>query len=93
MDSKQYGYISEHHRFYETKEEASKYAEDLAASMLASAYGIELDTNTRKIKDQHEHLYFVDGKTYFKSRNITQTAKGHKDGLWTTVVAAAIMLF
>ena len=28
----------------------------------------------------------------FKTKEVTQTAVGHKDGLWTTVVAAAILL-
>ena len=32
----QYGYISEHHTFGETEDKAGEYAEDLAASMLAS---------------------------------------------------------
>jgi arginine decarboxylase len=35
-DASHYGYISEHHAFGETEEKAGEYAEDLAASMLAS---------------------------------------------------------
>jgi arginine decarboxylase len=27
-----------------------------------------------------------------KTFNITQSAEGHKDGIWTTVVACAILL-
>jgi arginine decarboxylase len=27
-----------------------------------------------------------------KSFNITQSAEGHKDGIWTTVIACAILL-
>jgi len=26
----------------------------------------------------------------YKTRNITQSAEGHKKGLWTTVMAAAV---
>ena len=28
----------------------------------------------------------------YKTKEVTQTAVGHKDGLWSTVVAAAILL-
>jgi len=35
-DQEQYGYLSEHHSFGETEEKAGEYAEDLAASMLAT---------------------------------------------------------
>ena len=28
----------------------------------------------------------------YKTKEVTQTAIGHKDGLWSTVVAAAILL-
>jgi len=40
---KQYGYISEHHGFGQTHKKASDFAEDLAATMLASTLEIELD--------------------------------------------------
>ena len=36
---KQYGYISEHHGFGQTYKKASDFAEDLAATMLASTLG------------------------------------------------------
>ena len=35
-DNNQYGYLSEHHAFGEKGERAGKYAEDLAATMLAT---------------------------------------------------------
>ncbi len=89
-DKKQYGYISEHHGFGETMKKASDYAEDLAATMLASTLGIEMDPD--KAWDERKQLYITDSNRQFISRSIAQTAKGHKDGLWTTVIACVIML-
>ncbi len=89
-DKKQYGYISEHHGFGETQKKASDFAEDIAATMLASTLGIEFDLDTAW--DERKQLYIADKTQQFKSRSIAQTAKGHKDGLWTTVVACAVML-
>ena len=89
-DKKQYGYISEHHGFGDTQKKASDFAEDIAATMLASTLGIEFDLDTAW--DERKQLYIADKTRQFKSRSIAQTAKGHKDGLWTTVVACAVML-
>ena len=86
-DQTQYGYLSEHRSFGETEEKAGEYAEDLAASMLASSLGIEFDPN--KAWDEREQLYKMSGKIV-RSLNITQSAIGNKDGLWTTVFAAAV---
>jgi len=44
-DKKQYGYISEHHDYGVTQKKASDFAEDLAASMLGTTLGIEVDPN------------------------------------------------
>ncbi len=88
-DKKQYGYISEHHAFGETTKKTGDFAEDLAATMLASTLGIELDPDTDW--DERKELYIV-GKKQFVSRSIAKSAKGHKDGLWTTVTACAVML-
>ncbi len=89
-DKKQYGYISEHHGFGETHKKASDFAEDLAATMLASTLGMELDPD--KAWDERKQLYVADKTRQFTSRSIAQTARGHKDGIWTTVVACAVML-
>ncbi len=89
-DPNQYGYLSEHHAFGETEEKAGEYAEDLAATMLASTLGLEFDSNAAW--DEREQVYKSSGKI-FKTTNITQSAEGHKDGLWTTVVAAAVLIF
>ncbi len=45
-----YGYLSEHHSFGETNQEAGDYAEDLAASMLAKSLGVEFDLSFYIIK-------------------------------------------
>ncbi len=89
-DKKQYGYISEHHGFGETQRKGADFAEDLAATMLASTLGIELDPD--KDWDERKQLYVTSKKRQFISRSISQSARGNKDGLWTTVIAAAVML-
>ncbi len=88
-DNDQYGYLSEHKSFGETEERAGEYAEDLAASMLATTLGLEFDTSAAW--DEREQLYKASGKI-IKTTNITQSAIGNKDGLWTTVVAAAVFV-
>lgn len=88
-DPSQYGYLSEHHPFGETDEKAGDYSEDLAATMLATTLGVEFDPNTAW--DEREKLYKMSGKIV-RTYNVTQSAEGHKDGIWTTVVASAILL-
>ena len=87
-EGNQYGYLSEHHGYGETDEKAGDYAEDLAASMLATTLGIEFDPE--KEWDEREQEYKASGKI-FKTKNVTQSAEG-KDGMWTTVLAAAVLL-
>src|SRR3989338_1982571 len=88
-DASQYGYLSEHKAFGETEERAGEYAEDLAASMLATTLGLEF--NSDAAWDEREQLYKASGKI-IKTTNVTQSAITHKDGLWTTVLAAAIFV-
>ncbi len=88
-NAQQYGYISEHHAFGETQRKSADFAEDLAATMLASTLGIELDPDVAW--DERKQLYKV-GKRLFVSRSVAQSARGHKKGLWTTVLACAVML-
>jgi arginine decarboxylase len=90
QDNTQHGYLSEHHSFGETAERAGDYAEDLAATMLATTVGLEFDSNAAW--DEREQVYKSSGKI-IKTTNITQSAEGNKDGLWTTVVAAAVLIF
>ena len=88
-DSSMHGYLSEHHSFGETDEKAGEYAEDLAASMLATTLGIEF--NPELDWDEREQIFKMSGKIV-RTTNITQSAVGHKDGLWTTVFAAAVFI-
>jgi arginine decarboxylase len=89
VDKEQYGYLSEHHGFGETNKKASDFAEDLAATMLASTLGFELDPD--KAWNERKQVYIAESRQ-FMSRSITQTAQGHKEGLWTTVIAGAVLL-
>jgi arginine decarboxylase len=87
-DPDMYGYISEHHSYGETENHIGNYAEDLAASMLATILGVEFDTDSSW--DQRKEIWKISDKI-FKTTNITQTAVG-VSGMWTTVVAAAVFV-
>jgi arginine decarboxylase len=88
-DREHYGYISEHHSFGETAKKTGDYAEDLAATMLATTLGIEFDSD--EAWDSRKQVYKA-SQYIFKSTNICQSAEGDKHGNWTTVIAAAVML-
>jgi arginine decarboxylase len=83
-----YGYISEHHAFGETEEKAGEYAEDLSAEMLATILNVT-DFDPSKSYEDLRQEWKISGKIY-KTTNITQSALGDKNGLWTTVVAAVV---
>lgn len=84
-----YGYLSEHHPYGETEKVAGDYAEDLAATMLATTLGVEFDAE--KAWNEREQVYKMSGKIV-RSFNVTQSAQGDKRGLWTTVIAVGILL-
>lgn len=86
-DSNNYGYLSEHHSFGEVAKKSGEYAEDLAATMLATTIGIEFNPETAW--DEREQLYKASGHI-LKTTHICQSTEGNKDGLWTTVIAAAV---
>ena len=85
----QYGYISEHHGFGMTEERLGDFVEDMAATMLATTLGIEFNPETAY--DERKEIYKMSGKIV-RTRATVQTAEGDKNGLWTTVIAAAVML-
>jgi len=89
-DPRMHGYLSEHHSYGLTAKKSGDYAEDLAATMLATTVGIEFDPN--KDYDERREIYRMSGRIV-RTRSITQSAEGDKNGLWTTVVAAAVLLF
>lgn len=84
-----YGYLSEHHPFGETEKTAGEYAEDLAATMLATTLGVEFNPDVDW--SERENIYKMSGKIV-RSFNITQSAEGGKNGVWTTVLSMAILL-
>ena len=88
-DPNQYGYLSEHAGFGETEEKAGDYAEDLAATMLATILGLEFDPDSSY--DEKKEIWRMSGQIV-KTTHITQSAVGDKNGLWTTVVAAAVFI-
>lgn len=88
-DTSQYGYLSEHHPFGETEKNAGDYAEDLAAQMLATTLGVDFNADTDW--NEREQVFKMSGKIV-RTFNITQSAEGEKNGLWTTVIAAAVLL-
>lgn len=86
-DRTNYGYLSEHHTFGETNTVAGEYAEDLAATMLATTLGVDFDPETAW--KEREQVYKSSGHI-FQTKHFCQTAEGDKRGLWTTVIAAAV---
>lgn len=88
-DPETYGYLSEHHAFGQPEQIAGDYAEDMAASMLASVLGIKFDPKASW--DEKRQVWQLHGKTV-KTRNITMSASVGDDGMWTTVVAAAVFI-
>lgn len=88
-DKEQYGYLSEHHAFGVKGQVAGDYAEDLAAQMLATTLGIDFDVD--KSYDEKKETWKISGKIV-RTLNMTQSAEGDKDGLWTTTVAISVLL-
>ncbi len=79
-DPAMYGYISEHHGFGMTSEESGDYAEDLAATMLASTLGIEFDPNAAW--DERKRTYQT-SNLIISSSSMTAAAHGDAAGRWT----------
>ena len=88
-DGNQYGYLSEFHPFGIKEKIAGDHAEDLAAQMLATTLGVEFDADADW--NEREQVFKMSSKIV-KTFNITQSAEGDRCGLWTTVIAAAILL-
>jgi len=88
-DRTQWGYLSEVHGYGMNQQTAADMAEDLAAGMLGTTLGLEVDPN--KAWSEKEQVYKSSG-LIIRTTNITQTARGQQD-LWTTTVALAVFLF
>lgn len=89
-DRNTYGYLSEHHSFGETEDQAGDYAEELAAEMLATTLDVDFDPD--RSWDEKKEIYRISNKIV-RTANVTQSAIGDKRGLWTTVLAAAVLIF
>jgi arginine decarboxylase len=88
-DRNTFGYLSENHSFGQTEELAGEYAEELAAEMLATTLGVEFDPD--RSWDEKKEIYRISNKIV-RTSNITQSAVGDKRGLWTTTIAAAVLI-
>jgi arginine decarboxylase len=88
-DPSRYGYLSEYHSFGEREDRAGDYAEDLAAQMLATTLGVPFDPDLSY--DKRKEIWKI-AREIVRTQNITQTAIGNKNGLWTSVVAAAVFI-
>jgi arginine decarboxylase len=88
-DKSKWGYLSEVHGHGMNSQQAGDMAEDLAAGMLGTTLGMEIDPD--KAWSEKEQAYKSSG-LFIRTSNITQTAKG-QESLWTTTVAMAMFLF
>ncbi|HRW03650.1 MAG TPA: arginine decarboxylase, pyruvoyl-dependent [Caldilineaceae bacterium] len=88
-DQDKYGYLSEHHTYGQTEQEAGDYAEDLAATMLATTLGIPFDAD--KDYNERREQYRMGGEIV-DSTSITVAVTAEPGGVWTTTIAAAILI-
>ena len=88
-DPDRYGYLSEHHTFGQTEQEAGDYAEDLAATMLATTLGIPFDAE--KDYNERREQYMMGGEIV-DTTSITIATTAAPGGVWTTVISAAILI-
>lgn len=89
-DENAYGYLSELHGYGMNEETAGDLSEDMAAAMLASTLGV--DFNEDAAWDEKKEVFRISDKIV-KTTNVTQTAVGNSQGLWTTCITAAICIF
>ena len=88
-DTNKWGYLSEIHGHGMNSRQAADMAEDLAAGMLGTTLGLEVDPD--KAWSEKEQVYKSSG-LIIRTSNITQAARGRK-GIWTTTIAIAMFIF
>ena len=88
-DRNNWGYISEVHGCGMNEKEAGDRSEDLAADMLGTTLGLEVDV--AKAWSEKEQVYKSSG-LIIRTSNITQAARGYRD-MWTTTVSIVMFLF
>ncbi len=84
-DPTHHGYISEHHSYGQNEQTSGDYAEDLAASMLATVLGVPFDSE--QAWDARREQWLLSGEIV-RTMNVTSAAECGDDGRWTTVVSA-----
>jgi arginine decarboxylase len=84
-----FGYLSEHHAHGQNEQTAGDYAEDLAATMLATILGVPFDPDVAW--NERRMQWELSGQIV-KTTNVTQTAEGPDDGSWVSVLTAAVLL-
>src|SRR5205807_1669821 len=75
----------EHHSYGQNEVTSGEYAEDLAASMLATVLGVPFEPGTAW--DERREQWLLSGEIV-RTMNVTSTAECGDDGRWTTVVSA-----
>ncbi len=86
-DPSHHGYVSEHHAFGTPNAQAGDYAEDLAASMLATVLGVPFDPD--EAWDERREQWKLSGEIV-RTTNVSCTAKARNDHQWVTVVSALV---
>lgn len=88
-----YGYISEHHDWGLTSEEADEMTQDMSASMLASTLGIQFDPDANW--DDRKQLFQM-ADFMVETFSLSEAEYGYYEKLkpakWTTVLAAAVLI-
>jgi arginine decarboxylase len=87
-DPSHYGYLAEHSDIGKSAKEISLHTEYLAAEMLATKLGEKLK-EPRPGKPAAS--FRISNGLSLKTRSITQSARG-ESGMWTTAVAAAVLV-
>lgn len=85
----QYGYLSEAHTYGWTEKRTAEYAEDLAAGMLATILGVKFDPD--QSYDKKKEQWKISNEIV-RTSALTQSAVGDKNGRWTTVISAAVLI-
>ena len=88
-DEEHYGYLSEFHTFGKEERTTGDFAEDLAASMLASTLGIPFDENENY--DEKREIFMLSDKIV-ETKSITACAEVEEENLYTTTVASAVFI-
>ena len=83
-----HGYLSEHHTFDDGPTVVGEYAEDLAAEMLATTFGLPFNVDADY--DEKRKIWNMSDKIV-RPQSITASVMT-KDGKWTTVIAVAVFI-